>query len=415
MARDIRGMINYIYWNKDATLVTLPNDEWIKKYQECQENGKTPVSQSIRHDWYECAKAAGIAYRVQISGKYKELRVFTFDGGYTRYSTNSIDPHKDGRAGTEAIQTFLKYFAETYGGEKSDSRYFSTVFGTSPAEIKECVPKQFYWIDENLKGKTLKNVSSVDDSAHYPSCACGRMPDANTALTIGGEIEPNKEYPFAFYIKSGHFHELDGVDTRKWLNSPYMMALFDWDGIRRKKRPIDPYLNPEQDVTVLMKAAPLTLDKTWQHFYALRNEDETAKLVMNAVIGNWHRKRYQNYKYAHLAVVTIARANQKMHDEAERIGFSRIIHICVDGCIYIGAAAESTEKMFGRFRQEFEKCEFSMVAMNCYMVLKGGELVKYKHGAYNVYDDGTPIEGNPPKNFSDMLRWRKQNALEECI
>ena len=53
--------------------------------------------------------------------------------------------------------------------------------------------------------------------------------------------------------------------------------------------------------------------------------------------------------------------------------------------------------------------------MNCYMVLKGGELVKYKHGAYNVYDDGTPIEGNPPKNFSDMLRWRKQNALEECI
>lgn len=415
MNRDIIGILNYINWTKEGKLVVLTNDQWIERYRECKKGGKVPKSETVRREWFDCASECGLAYKVKTWGKYKELRVFTYKDDYIRYSTNSIDPNKDGRAGTAAIQEFLRHFNKVYGGDNGDSRTFSRFFGTTPEDVKLCVPKQFYWINENLKYKTLQNVSSVDDSAHYPSSACGKLPDAVTAMYFEGQKEPNETYPFAFYIKSGHVCEFQGVDTRKWLESPFMVSLFDWEGIRKGINKSDPYLPPEEDVTILMKSAGATLDGIWQFYYEKRHEDPTAKLVMNAVIGNWHRKRYNGYKYAHLAAITIARANDKMLKFVDRnIGNDRAIHICVDGCIYIGDAVCGSQKEFGKFVQEFERCEFQMVGMNCYMAKSGDELKKFKHGAYNYYDDGLKIDENPPKDYKDMRRWARINRLEEC-
>ena len=415
MKRSPSDIINYIYWQQDSRLVVLPNDEWIKKYKECQAGGSVPDSETRRFEWADCAKKSGIAYKVKTWGKYKELRTYSPKDGYIRYSTNNIDPFKDGRSGTEAIQEFLRHFNKLYGGDNGDSHTFSRVFGTAPEDVKLCVPKQFYWINENLKYKTLQNVSSVDDSAHYPSSACGRLPNANTAVYFDGQKEPTEEYPFAFYIKSGHLCELGRVDTRKWLDSPFMTSLFDWDGIRKGVNKSDPYLPPEKDVTILMKPAKVTLDAIWLFYYEKRNEDPTAKLVMVAVIGNWHRKRYNCYKYAHLAAVTIARANEKMLQfVGKRIGNEKAIHICVDGCVYSGGAVSDEKKEFGKFVQEFERCEFQMVGMNCYMAKKGIELVKFKHGAFNYYEDGRKIDDYPPEEYKDMLKWKRINHLEEC-
>ena len=124
---------------------------------------------------------------------------------------------------------------------------------------------------------------------------------------------------------------------------------------------------------------------------------------------------YNGYKYAHLAAVTIARANEKMIRFVENnIGNEKAIHICVDGCIYIGGAVSDEKKDFGKFVQEFERCEFQMVGMNCYMAKKDNELKKFKHGAFNYYEEGRKIDDYPPEEYKDMLKWKRINHLEEC-
>ena len=90
MGRDIRNILHYIYWEKEGRLVVLPNDEWIKRYQECKKYGMIPKSETVRREWLDCASECGLAYKVKTWEKYKELRTFTYKDRYIRYRTNRI-------------------------------------------------------------------------------------------------------------------------------------------------------------------------------------------------------------------------------------------------------------------------------------------------------------------------------------
>ena len=308
---------------------------------------------------------------------------------FTKYYTNIVDDSKNkitnklqGQTpGNYAYNTVRKYFNEQYGVG------FKKAFGITEAEFKYCVPKQFYWKDDRYQNVILNNISSVDFCSHYPTNLCGSLPDAHTAKKMPGRIAPTAEYPFAFYLRSGCVAEYNNFDTHDWVNSRFFSSLFfDYQ--------ISNMINFNDDtdeVTVLMKASKYELTEAMHYFYNKRHDNELFKLVMNAFIGTLHSVSYTNKKYAHIAAIAIARANEKMRKLAETI--KHPIHICVDGLIYQGNQILGTNKKeLGQCNQEFLSCEFKFTGMNVYVAKKDNKIIKFKHGAYDSRDDNKDID-----------------------
>ena len=403
----------YIEWYKEAEVVKCTTDEFKEYYYWFKENGTRAKSRTEWNEWRDILPAFSVAKK----NGYKQL--FTCDGdmNFRIYTTAQDDPTKDGCAGTKAIQALIDAVCEDCGTK--DRRILARNFGTIKKEVKKCIPKQFFYINKNLCGPNSDYwyASSVDDSSHYPAALCGELPTSKDCVELEGRVEPTEEYPFAFYIKSGHLCIHNGVDTRKWTKSYFMKDLFN-------PKVHNPYLKAEDDKTILMKRSDYRLDKTMDKFYSNKKNatDEKkrkeAKLVLNALIGMFHQKSYTSYKYAHLAAVCLARANQSMLDMCETVGVGNVLHVAIDGCIYLGDeeyGCEESDKGLGRFVQEFTGCEVKIAATNKYMAMKDGVLIKFKHGGCNYYKDGRLIDDNPPKCFDDMNDWIKWDPLEECV
>ena len=412
------GKYSYIEWHYMATLVKLKSDEFEAKFKEISSKGTVAATKTKVVDWYLKDE---VKYSLEKTKKYYRLYVCDENNDLYIYTTNWFDTTKDGSSGTDAIQSFMREFAKQTEG-KDNRKCFAKYFGTTEEEFKNCVPKQLYYIsssytDKEYNERVIDHVSSIDDSSHYPSCGCGILPDSHTAVRYEGTVEPTEEYPFAFYIKSGHSAEYGVYDTHDWVRSfyyPWLMKIDD------KRKIIYPRadIGKEDDITVLMKPAKVTLDNVWKHFYELRHEDEVAKLVMNATIGNFHRNNYKAYKYAHIASVIIARANDKQLRMMDYIGHKNVLHACVDGIIYKGNFEIGIkDKIMGEYHQEFTDCKFKMRGMNSYIAFsQNGELEKFKHGAYNyIKDTDKEISNNPPESFKDMYDWIKRDKLGEVI
>lgn len=389
----------YIDWYKTFPVKTVTPEEFREIYDRIREKGRKAKHVTKATDWiYD--NMYYLSYKK--TQKYMQLYVRE-DGKSIRYKTSSFDPNKKLGQGSNAIKRFNEKFSETYPELPKRTAMF-TAYGNTEEEFKYCIPKQFYYIQSNLCGKELEHISSIDGTSSYPSNACGMLPDANTAVRYEGTVKPTKEYPFAFYLKSGFVAEYNKYDTHEWMKSRYCLNLFDDDH--------QGYVNPKDDITVLMKASNYTLDSIWEYFYERRKDDEQFKVVMNATIGNFHRKKYAKYKYAHLAAVIIARANDKHLKMIEKIGVNNIIHICVDGIIYKGNTVYGIdEKKLGTYYQEFTDCRFMMKKTNVYMAMKGNEVVKYKHGGLNRNIFGMEIE--EPRCFEDMNLWTLYDPLKE--
>ena len=153
-----------------------------------------------------------------------------------------------------------------------------------------------------------------------------------------------------------------------------------------------------------MKESNFTFKDEMEHFFNIKEtfpkdsaEREEAKLVMNAFIGTmWmnHELAYARRPYAHLVAIAQARALQRMLDKLDQIHFQRVIHICVDGIIYMGGPIlGTTERKLGNFEQEFSNASMVIREYNTYIVKdETGKVIKSKHGSYNIYDDGTEIK-----------------------
>lgn len=404
----------YITWGKEAEIVKCSVDEWKSHYTWFKENGVRAKDKTLRSSWNNELPA----FSVGNNTKYKNLYTCDADGALRIYTTNSEDPSKDGRQGTKAIQAFITKCCEEYG--TTDRRFLAKHFGTTEAPIKNCVPKQFYYVNKAIVGREVV-ASCVDASSHYPANLKGLLPTSVGAISVDGVAEPTSEYPFAFYLKSGNFCQLGGADTREWVKSPFFPYLFDFK--KAKRNNTSPIIDPDNETTVLMKASELTLDSVIDEFYANKKNagDEQkrkeAKLVMNALIGMFHTQKYRSYKYAHLAAVCIARANQRMLDMCDLIGVDNVLHVAVDGCIYKGSekyGCDDSDKDIGKFVQEFTNFRTMIMKSNTYMAMKDGEVFKFKHGSYNYYKDGRLIDGNPPTKYEDMLDWVKVDTLKEC-
>lgn len=315
------------------------------------------------------------------------------------------------KVGTNALSLVKKRFKER------TNTTFKKSFGTVEDNILRCVPKQLYW-SRITPYKGI--INSVDYSSHYPASLCGKLPDSHTAVEFKGTIKPNAEYPFAFYVNSGHMAIYKELDTHNWLfnNKFNLKDLFRLKTMRKNiDDRFDPYLFPENDVTILMKASKEELNDEYRYFYNIKNnyqsdtvEYEEAKLVLNASIGQMHRKLYTKDKYAHLAAVALARANQKMLDLTAKINKEDIIQIQVDGILYKGNVKLGVDiKDLGLPVQEIyqKNCRWDRIGV--YMVDMGDKF-KIKYQGYDIMSDGRNIEDST--SFDDMDLWINSRSIE---
>lgn len=365
---------------------------------------RTKVNELTIRDGFRSEKT----YFTQKKGNYLYVYLKE-DGKYMIYTTNTFDNHKnDGELkndGRTAIGLLHDKFREFNHCE------FKSAFGYVDENFKRCIPKQFVYINEKCKGKIIDHVSSIDGCSQYPSNLMGLLPDAHGSLIIEGRAKPTSEYPFAFYVKSGHCAQYKVFDTHDWIDSPYQLQLFRWEPKESWKFECVP---DDKELTILMKASKYNFSREINYFYERRKEDPYAKLVMNASIGMMHTKAYSRYKMAHIVAIAIARANNSIRLRAERIGKLRILHICVDGIIYKGSDIQGLDcKGLGVYHQEFRDCTFRMINPNAYIVMKGDQLVKLKHGAFDHNKDGSPITEDTVKSLMDSDKWVRVKEVNE--
>jgi len=415
MSNMIYNKIKYISWKNEAKRILLSNDDMRVKLKEVMATRTKAKTNTKRSDFTE------ETYKTEIYGDYAELYMLE-DGKYVIYCNNVRDNKKNSDDKPKRVdRIFQAKFKELNGVG------LEAAFGFVDKNLKRCIPKQFYYINKRYCDKTLP-ASSIDASSQYPSGCLGALPDVHGDLYFDHYVEPNEEYPFAFYA-SGHIAIYNELDTHNWLAHKLWPYLFrttktdDW--------PFRP-LKKEEEHTILMKASPYTMDSTWQYFYTNKKncakdskEYDEAKLVMNQVIGDWHRKdkdkkRIMSYddggsfQLAHIVAVAIARGNQKILNKIDEIGLGFVAHVCVDGIIYIGDKIfGSQEANMGVFYQEFVNVPFIMRDINVYMA-KNKENYKFRHAGYDLID-GEEIDETKQYDFPDLYKLSQKERIGDII
>ena len=408
--------ITSINWKKEALKISLQNDEMVELIKNTRATRKLATTKTKRADFDE------LHYGLDKHGDYCELYMYK-DGKYYIFSNNIMDSNKNiGDKIERADRIFEQKFTEL------NNTTLRRAFGFVDKSLKRCIPKQFYYINNRFVGKRVK-ASSIDASSQYPSGCLGRLPDVHTAIRLKGRVAPSEEYPFAFYA-SGHCAEYKVFDTHNWLASRYAFNLFRLganDEYRLRT------LKDEDDETILMKASKYTMDSTWNYFYDIKNtykkdteEYKTSKLIMNKTIGCWHRKDkskkrimsyddHGSYQLAHVVAIAIARGNQKILDMIDKIGEFFVIHVCVDGIIYLGDRKFGIdESELGIFSQEFINADFEMAGMNVYCAKSDNKCIKFKHGGYDLLD-GKEIDENQEFDFSDLYKLRAKEHVGDIL
>lgn len=413
----IYNKVNYINWKYEATKITLSAAEMKAKLTEAFETRTKAATKTKRAEFTEST------YGLQQHGDYCELYLFE-NGKYVIYSTNMFDDKKnDSQTYSRPDRLFEYKFREL-----NNNTTLRKAFGFAHKDIKKCIPRQFYFINKKYCNNIYK-ASAIDASSQYPSGCLGRLPDYHTAKAVEGRALPTEEYPFAFYA-SGHCAEYGVFDTHEWLGNPLFPYLFRID--QREDYAFTP-LSDSEEITILMKPSEYTMDETWHYFYNNKKscvkdskEYEEAKLIMNKTIGCWHRKDkdkkrlmtyddHGSYQLAHIVAIAIARGNQKILDMVDKIGLQFVLHICVDGIIYLGDRQFGIEdSQLGRFAQEFINADFMMKDINVYCARKDNTCVKFKHGGFDLYE-GSIIDENRNFEFDDLNKLSCTQRIGDLI
>lgn len=400
---NLKKQISYIPWYR------MPRENLVKKEFNDLYVSRDPKK---RIDYYtkRVLYDEG-SWAMTYNGYYCHLYTME-DGELLHYWTNVIDDNKNHgthreHKGRAAISTVERMFKEKTGVT------LKKAFGYVDIEYKlMSSPKQLYYTNDKLMSEdvTITDLSMVDFTAHYPSSVGNRLPDAHTAIECPGTVAPTEEYPFAFYMKSGHLAEYGVFDTHDWVMNKLFDRLFVYQDDYKDKilvhKKQHPFLKPEEDTTILMKASQYSLGPVYEELYERRKEDEEFKNAMNRSIGYMATASYKSFKLAHIRAVIIARANAKMLEVIDKIGLRNIIQVCVDGAAYVGNKKIGIDyKAINTLHQEFTGAVGRFSQLNCYIVEKNGEIIKVKHGCFNGCSDGSDIDH--PTSLDDIKKWRR--------
>lgn len=341
--------------------------------------------------------------RYRIDDKYKPYYIHLFftdeSSRLNVWKINSIQPNKKAGQG-RAANAITKDLFKKYNGVTE-----RVAFGyCDRAELGRCIPKQLYYIDKSQLNKNIESASKADYSSHYPARLCGRLPTMKDSLRVSGTVAPSKEYPFAFYVKSGHSAEFGRYDTHKWLNSPLVLQLFGDN--------YNPKIKPDEDITILCRASEYKYDAVIKELYDLKSKGKeidglSSKIVLNAAIGFKHLKNVNNKqnRLDHVAAVALCRANELMRSKFER---GRTLMIVVDSIIYKGDTKIGVDyKRLGFLHQEITGARFRMRGTNQYAFEKDGKIVAYAHSGYDDIDKIEKIEDIDNFKKSSIIKIEK--------
>lgn len=389
--------LKYVFWKKEANPTTLSIRQMRDKCAELENAGNAATTKTLRQEWREDG-----TYRIEERGYYRFLYVKE-KGEYKVYVTHMFNDAKnlgrrDERPGADAARIEQKLFKKLNGVDQR------TAFGfCDRALMASCVPKQLYYIAPGSVNRNILHAGKADFSSHYPASICGRLPNWKKSQTIEGTAAPSPDYPFAFYVRSGHSAEYAVYDTHDWLSHKLAPRLF---GDRLAILPT------AEDLTILCPASDYELTDTVRSLYDYKQRGELvdgipAKAVLNCSIGYKHLANInapQN-RLDHLAAVAIARANQKMIDIFDRMP-GQVLQIVVDCVIYKGAGTLGRDaKDLGQLYQEVTDAAFRMRGINQYIFIKNGSCPAYASSGLNDNIKTTCLE--------DINAWRKTETWQE--
>ena len=370
--------------------IKLSKKEFFSAIQELLPNSNQITHTTVR----TCFKEG--CFALSEKGQYLRLTWRDKQGYHQRY-TNFKDDNKNKGRSYNALAKVMRDF------KKRTNVTFKEAFGTTEQYFKRCVIGLFHYDNPLYYNSKLFHIGKLDFSSHFPSCACGLLPDANTAIEVEGIVEPTEEYPFAFY-KSGFVAEYNKYNTRDWYGSIYRKALFESEERVYK-------INADiEESTILMKASSYNINEEMMYYYNQKlslpkgsEERDEAKLVLLKIIGQLEMNDYSNYRkypYAHLAAIIKARAVAKMLKLIERVGEENVVQIIVDGLLFINPGLHLGDKTehLGSLQEEFYQAYGKFKGHNQYVLMEGTKM--------DICHAGYDIDIGP-----DISKWKRSPVM----
>ncbi|MBR5022282.1 MAG: hypothetical protein IKY18_03660 [Oscillospiraceae bacterium] len=372
----------YIYWRLMTEKVS--RTEFLEIEKKIKAEG-TEMKSEYKSRWADW-KAAPVNYRKERRGAYETLYVTRKDSEgfwYARAYTSKIfeDAAEDKMAGWKAHEIFQGVF------EAKNGVTMRSAYGVVPASVfRRFTPKTPYY---TVGAGIYADVNMADFSSHFPANARGLLPDAHTQKEEDGRVEPTNEWPFAFYLHSGHVAQYGVFDTHEWVDKKKNTATSRCVALDKQGQPVYNDIKDAAEKTILMKASKYEMTAAFEELYRLKyNGNEEAKAAMNMAIGTFHKNpRHAGaedaYDYYHVAAVLLCRSNETMRQkimEIENDG-GIILMVVVDGVAWVFSPGHTEPMALGAF---VEKCRGAILntsgKINNYEIrTPDGELIKEAH------------------------------------
>lgn len=291
-----------------------------------------------------------------------EIRVFRYGDMPKRFMwlkdkvVNHGDSIENEHAGLEAF-TYVEDLYKKHIGQKKS--LFSTFSGNKYKkeyfDIKGCVPTQVQYLNNRIAGRIISGCTKADVSSAFPTQMTKPLPTLHDCKRVKGRAEPDKDFPFAFYIKSHHIKTLDGINTQWFRNEFYLKYYY---------KIYDDTINPEDDETILCHEMPKAehdaLAAAFKDLYEHRKDDPDLKFYMNVSIGFCHLN--SNPRLSFIPAIVIARCNSEMFDRAYELQKrkKKVLFIATDSIAWQGGEDKiaTDEKYLGSFTYEGKNIKF---------------------------------------------------------
>lgn len=350
------GGIKYaIWWNKIPSVVmtydkinaVLDELEDMKlTYQETKQGAYTLSRTSFLQNGYFIRADKTDKNKIEVCGVLEE----NGDGLLFRYKVSQSYVDDFG-----ALDAWIEFKDKV---NKFLGVSLNTIFGGLPQEYHQyrgCVPSPINWASSGLtlsKGLVSEEAVKADICSAYGTEASKTLPDCHPGLIRRekGKVEPTEDFPFAFYLISGHMAIFQEGDTYTLNQSKYITC----DHTKQ--------ISDEDEETLLLPAAKHSLQQVFEDLYEGRKDNPNNKGVMNMTIGMFHRKKWtqEQDNLWPLAAVIKFRCNKRIVDicgDLVKRG-QRPILINTDSIMWEGNYTEGfdTEKKLGNFVIEYRRC-----------------------------------------------------------
>lgn len=370
----------YIDWNA-VDHIRLSQEEYNEKFQWYKDNGhlidnrKGRGNRTKRIIWQELPNSYAVDYEGQ------QIKLYATDDEYNLmvYYTfrDSAKCDRDlGVSGSGAFQLVSRMFFDRH--DKSLQAAFGRCNKDFIFDSVNMALAPIIYTNNKDCDYVLRNIYKADVSSAYPYGLCFDLPDFHKSTTkrLQGIYPPTKEYPFAFYIRSGHMAIYNELDTyRDFRTHPLYCVRGKWNN--------EAYGN--RDVTILMKASRYNLDDIMYHLYDMKQENADIKTMMVAFIGYIRStKSWQHHYMGHISACVYARHIKRMLEFYDKIVAEKneIEMIATDSICWRGHAMPSIttkEKRLGNFVSEYEDAKLLMLANGVYGLEENGKIVCFKH------------------------------------